>query len=96
MKEKKKGSDAVKQTDPRHSTEIKHLLKSRQKELESQEVKLFMKFVKSYPPARLKIDKALAIWNFLRFLKKIGYYIIDGKTVFCFPFSHMVKLKDLK
>ena len=96
LKGKEKGSDAVKQPDPRHLTKVKHLFKSRKKELGSQEVKLFFKFAKSYPPADLKIDTALTIWNFLRFLKEKGYYIMDGETVFCFPLSGMVKLKDLK
>lgn len=95
MKREKKGSAAVKRTDPRHSTEVKRLLKSKQKELESQESKLLFLFVEFHPDivSEPMLD---AIWSFLKFLKKSGYHIIDGKTVFCFPFSHTVKLKDLK
>jgi len=71
-------------------TEVKRLIKNRAKELESQEAKLFLKFAETYPQADLKIDTALGIWNFLLFLKEKDFYIIDGKTVFCVPFSHLV------
>lgn len=79
MIKKKKGPDAVKQPDPKRMTEIKRLLKSKQKELESQEAQLFLKFAESYPPANLKIDAALAVWNFLIFLKDNDYVIVDAK-----------------
>ena len=60
-------------------TEAKRLIKNRAKELESQEIKLFLKFAEAYPKTCLKIDTALGIWNFLRFLKEKGYYIIEEK-----------------
>jgi len=85
LKEKKKGPETRKPADPKRMTEAKHLFNSKKKELESQEAKLFMKFAESYPPADLRLDAALAVWNFLVFLKNNGYIIQDTKE--------MVKLK---
>ena len=59
--------------------EAKRLFNSKKKELESQEAKLFLKFAETYPPADLKIDAALAVWNFLKFLKDNDYIILDAK-----------------
>ena len=94
MKDKKKGPETRKPVDPKRMTEAKRLIKNRAKELESQEVKLFLKFAETYPEMALKIDTALGIWNFPRFLKERDYYIIDGKTVFCVPFSHVANQRN--
>jgi len=77
-------------------TEAKRLIKNRAKELESQEVKLFLKFVEADPGMGLKIDTALGIWNFLRFLKEKGYYIINENTVYFVSFSHLANQSNLK
>lgn len=95
MKDKKKGSAAVKQTDPKRMTEAKRLLDSKIKEIKSQESLLLFLFVENYPKV-LTESMLCMIWKFMEFLKKSGYHIIDGKDVFCFPFSKMIKLKDLK
>ena len=82
MKErKKKGPDAVKRPSPKRKAEAKRLFNSKKKELETQEAKLFLKFAESYPPADLKIDAALAVWNFLKFLKDNDYIILDAKRM---------------
>lgn len=82
MKErKKKGPDAVKRPSPKRMAEAKHLFNSKKKELEMQEAQLFLKFAESYPPADLKIDAALAVWNFLKFLKDNGCIILDAKRL---------------
>ena len=96
MKEKNKGPAAGKPIGPKRKAEANRLIKNRAKELEGQEVKLFLKFAETYPEMALKIDTALGIWNFLRFLKEKGYYIINGKTVFCVPFSHLADQSNLK
>jgi len=95
-KKKQKGPATDKLTGPKRLGGANRILKSKQKELESQEAKLFLKFAEDYPAADMKIDVALATWNFLKFLKKSGYKIIHEQTVFCVPFSHLVKWKDLK
>ena len=81
MTKKKTGPAARKQTGPKQATEAARLIKSKIKELESQEAKLFLKFAESYPPADLKIDAALAVWNFLKFLKKNDYIILYAKRM---------------
>ena len=86
----------MKQTRSKRRTEVKRLLKTRQRELESQEAQIFLKFAEVYPQADLTLPVAEAVWAFIFFLKKSGYHIINGRTVFCFPFSHIVKLKNLK
>ena len=94
MKDKKKGPETRKPVDPKRMTEAKRLIKNRAKELESQEVKLFLKFVEADPEVGLKIDTALGIWNFLRFLKEKGYYIINENTVYFVSFSHLANQRN--
>ena len=81
MKDKKKGPETRKPADPKRKAEAKRLFDSKIRELESQEAQLFLKFAESYPPADLKIDAALAVWNFLKFLKDNDYVILDAKRV---------------
>jgi len=96
MRKKKKGPEGRNRSDPKRKDESKRLFNSKKKELETQEAKLFLKFAEIYPPADMKIDVALAIWDFLKFLKKEGYLIVHDNDLFVIPFSHLVKLKDLK
>jgi len=81
MTRKETGPAAHMPTGPKQATEAARLIKSKIKELESQEAKLFLKFAESYPPADLKIDAALAVWNFLKFLKKNDYIILYAKRM---------------
>lgn len=92
MKEKKKGPAAVKQTGPRHSTKVKRRLNA--KKIKRKNQVLLLSFDKDYPD--LTFDEAGAVLAFIRWLETRGYHIIDGRTVFCFPFSRMVRFKDLK
>lgn len=91
---KKKGPDAVKQPDPKRMTEAKRLLKSKSKEAENQE--LFLRFLDAHPDVPTTLATSETLWTFIRWLEKIGYYIIDGQTVFCFPFKKLIMLKNLK
>ncbi len=84
MKEKNKGPAAAKPIGPKRKAEAKRFLKSKQEELNSQEARLFLKFAETHPQADPTLPVAGAIWSF-----------INEKTVFCFPFSCMVKFKDL-
>lgn len=82
MKErKKKGPETRKPADPKRKREAKRLFNSKRKELETQEAQLFLKFAESYPLADLKIDAALAVWNFLKFLKDNDYIILGAKRM---------------
>jgi len=95
-RQKKKGPATGKPIGPKRKAEAKRFLKSKQEELNSQEARLFLKFAETHPQADLTLPVVGAIWSFLKFLKMNGDHIIDEKTVFCFPFSRMVKLKDFK
>lgn len=95
-KEKKKGAEIRKSATPQRMTEINRYFKNRITELETQEAKLFMRFLHDHPEIDATLNTAETIWTFLRFLKKLGYHIIDGRTVFCFPFDRLVKFKNLK
>lgn len=94
MLKKKKGPAAVKQTGPKRKAEAKRLLKSKSKEAENQE--LFLRFLDAHPDIPATLSTSETLWTFIRWLKRIGYHVIDGNTVFCFPFSKLVRLKDLK
>jgi len=54
----------VKQTRSKRRTEVKRLLKTRQRELESQEAQIFLKFAEVYPQADLTLPVAEGIWAF--------------------------------
>jgi len=55
-----------------------------------------LRFTEIYPPNEMKIDTALVVWNFLKFLKEKGYHIIHNDDLLAVPFSKMVKIADLK
>jgi len=95
-RKEEKGSPASQQNDPPRKTEVKRFLKPTKKELKTQEGKIFLKFTETYSQRDLTLAAAEAIWTFIVFLKESGYHIIDEQTVFSFPFSRMVKLKNLK
>lgn len=96
MKDKQKGSAARKQTDPKRKAKTKRLLNSRQKELESPEAKLFLRFLDEHPEIDATLYTMEILWTFLRFLKKNGYSIVQENDVVCVPFSHLVDPSRLK
>jgi len=92
MKEKKKRPDAVKQPDPKRMAEAKRLLNSKRVSEENQ--CLLLKFDKDCPGITFR--NADGVITFVRWLEDRRYQIINEKEVFCFPFSKMVKLSELK
>jgi len=97
MRKEKRGLGEINQPSPQRLTgKIKRLVKDKAKELESPEARLFLKFAEIYPPADLTLHVAEGVWSFIQFLKERGYLVIHGEDVFCVPFSHLVKRKDLK
>jgi len=96
MKDKQKGSGSRNHPDPKLKVEAKRLLKSRQKELESQEAQLLMRFLEAHPEIDATLQTSETLWTFLRFLKKNGYSIVHRNDIFCVPFSHLVDPTKLK
>ncbi len=92
MKDKKKGPETRKPADPKRMTEIKRQLNAKKITIENQE--LLFEFDKSH--RGITFDDAGAIMVFVEWLQNRGYHIIDGRTVFCFPFSRLVTFKNLK
>jgi len=80
VKDQKKGPAARKLTGPKHKTEVKRLIKSKIKELESQEAQLLFLFVESQEDvvSELMLD---AIWKFVEWLRKNDYIILDAKRM---------------
>jgi len=96
MKKMKWGQRLASLLTPKRKEESERLFDSKRKGLGTQEAELFLKFAEFYPPVDMKIEVALAVWNFLEFLKKSGYEIIHEETVFCVPLSKLVSKGDLK
>jgi len=80
MEKKERGPAARKPTGPQHKTEVKRLIKSKIKELESQETQLLFLFVESQEDvvSELMLD---AIWKFMEWLRKNDYIILDAKRM---------------
>lgn len=96
-KKKVEGPGSRKPTDPQRTTrKVERHIKDRVKELETQEAQLLLKFVHEKPEIDVTIQTAETLWAFLRWLKKSGYELVHKEAVFCFPFSKLVKLKNLK
>jgi len=96
MRKKKKGAESRQPTAPERKGKAKRLFDSKRKGLETQEAELFLKFAEFYPSADMKIEVALAVWNFMEFLKSNHYYIVNGQEVFCVPFSKLARKGDLR
>jgi hypothetical protein len=92
---KKKGPAARKPIGPKRKAEAKRRLDSKIREIKSQESLLLFLFVENCPKILTEPMIGL-IWEFMEFLKSHGYYTINEKEVFCFPFSKLVCKKDLK
>jgi len=92
MRKKKKGPETRKPPGPKRMTEVKRLVNFKQVKRKNQG--LLLKFDKDHPD--LTFDDAITILAFIRWLENNDYHIINGREVFCVPFSHLVRKKDLK
>ncbi len=84
MNKKERGPAARKPTGPKHKTEVKRLLKSKIKELESQEAKLLLAFAKTQDATDLTepaINSLIMLCRFLRWLRKNDFLILDAKRM---------------
>ena len=102
MKEEKQKRRDLKRTtkyerqDLKQKTKkVKRLLHSKMRELDNQESQLFLKFLGTQLEPVLKLDAVELVWMFIMFLKKNGYHIFHGNTIFCMPLARLVKMKDL-
>ncbi|MBA7538332.1 hypothetical protein ES705_30607 [subsurface metagenome] len=94
--EKKRGPESGLPTGPQRKAEnLKRRLDSKIREVQSQESLLLFLFADNY--SKILAEPMVEVaWDFMEFLKSHGYYIINEKEVFCVPFSHLVRKKDLK
>jgi len=74
---------------------VKRLLHSKIQKNDYRESQLFLKFLAAQPESILKRDKVELVWEFVTYLKKSGYHILHGNTIFCMPLTRMIKMKDL-
>jgi len=74
---------------------VKRLLHSKIRIDDYQESQVFLKFLAEQPESVLKHDVVEVVWAFIMFLKKNGYHILHGNTIFCMPLTRMIKMKDL-
>lgn len=95
IKKKQKGLAATKPTRPKRKDKSERLFDSKVKEIKSQESLLLFLFVENH--SKILTESMIElVWNFMEFLKSNGYYIVNEKEVFCFPFSKLVRKGDLK
>jgi len=96
MKEKKREPATRKPTGSQRKGEnLTRRLDSKIREVQSQESLLLFLFVENCPKI-LTEPMVELVWNFMEFLKRHGYCIVNEKEVFCFPFSKLVREKDLR
>ncbi len=69
---------------------------NKKEELETPEAQLFLKFLSTYPMADTTIGTCEMLWQFIHWCGENGIHLINEKTIFCFPFSRMLRFKDLK
>lgn len=97
MRREKKGPEVRKLTGPKRMAWAKRLLESKKRELESQEARAFLEFMRDYPFAdEISLSCAELLWAFLVWLRSKKIHLVDEHEVFCFPFSKLVAKKDLK
>ncbi len=95
MKGKEREPATRKPADSKHEELPKCLLDSKIREVKSQESLLLFLFVANH--SKILTEPMIElIWDFMEFLKSTGYYIINGKEVFCFPVSKLVRLAGLE
>lgn len=73
MKEKKEEKQGLKRT----TKKVKRLLKSKMRELDDRETRLFLKFLDTQPEDVLKLNAVVLVWTFIMFLKSSGYHVIE-------------------
>lgn len=95
MKKMKWGQRLASLLTPKRKDKSERLFEFREKELKSQESLLLFLFVANQPKI-LTEPMVELVWDFMEFLKSNGYYIVNEKEVFCFPFSKLVRKGDLK
>ena len=96
-KKKQRGPATGESTGPKRLAKAKHVFKVSRKKLESQEGKLFLDFLRDYPPSDgASLASLELLWAFIIWLKSKSYFIIPGNEVYCFPISKLVRLKGLK
>jgi len=100
MREKKKGPAADQLTGPKGEAKAKakakHILKDRRKELDSQEAKLFLRFLESHPPGDVSLAALELLWGFLKWMEERRLYVVGADEIFHIPFSNLVRGRDLK
>ena len=97
LKERKKKEPAtVKSTSSLRKADAKRFLHSKGIDLQSPEAKIIMEFLETYPSTNTTIAGLEMLLFFLSWLKSKKIHLVDNHTVFCFPFSRLIKLGDLK
>jgi len=81
MNKKERGPTARKPTGPQHKTEVKRLIKSKIKKLESQDEKLLLAFAKTEDAAALTEPTVDVVCRFLVWLRKNEFIILDAKRM---------------
>jgi len=81
MTKKKTGPAARKQTGPKQATEAARLIKSKIKELKSQDGKLLLAFAKSQDATALTEPTVNMMCQFLVWLRKNDFLILDAKRM---------------
>ena len=95
MKDKKMRETRKPKAAKQVAAKIPRELKGKLKELKTQEAKLILDYL-HYWTDPVSIEMADFLWRFLVYLHQKKIRLIDEKTIFCFPFAKMVKLKNLK
>ncbi|MBA7553637.1 hypothetical protein ES705_46231 [subsurface metagenome] len=95
MKGKKREPATRKPAGSQSKVETKDLLDSKIREAKSQESLLLFLFADNYSKI-LAEPMVEVVWDFMEFLKSQDYYIINGKEVFCFPASKLIRLAGLE
>jgi len=81
MNKKERGPAARKPAGPQHKTEVKRLIKSKIKKLESQERKLLLAFAKTQDATDLTESAVNIMCRFLVWLRKNEFLILDAKRM---------------
>jgi len=81
---KKKGSDTVK-LNP-----IDRFLKPTKQELKSKDGLIFLEFIKAHKRVKFSLGTIKTLWDFIKYLRANGYYIINENNIYCVSFSHLV------
>ena len=81
MNKKERGPAAPKPAGPQHKTEVKRLIKSKIKKLESQDRKLLLDFAKTQDAAALTEPTVDMVCRFLVWLRENDYLFLDAKRM---------------